>query len=273
MHTETFLREFAQPANGPGGIQKLRDLVLQLALRGQLTSDLEENSTWRVARIDEVAKCYTGNSISASEKAQRFEGRSDGRPYIATKDVEGWHGKIQYENGVKIPELEEQFKVAPKGSLLICGEGGSAGRKIGFVDRDVNFGNKLICSVPDECNIRQNYLFRVFQSAVFQDSFKREMTGIIGGISLAKFKRLQIPIPSLALQEEIVGRINSFSALCDDLEVLQERELELKHAATGSALHHLAAAKTRKETRDAFSPIASSFKDLFLAYPLDAHTH
>src|SRR3546814_1147668 len=36
MHAETFLREFAPLASGPGGIQKLRELVLRFAMRGKL---------------------------------------------------------------------------------------------------------------------------------------------------------------------------------------------------------------------------------------------
>ncbi|WP_273727821.1 restriction endonuclease subunit S [Brucella gallinifaecis] len=40
MHTETFLREFAPLFSGSNGIQKLRELVLQLAVRGKLSSSL-----------------------------------------------------------------------------------------------------------------------------------------------------------------------------------------------------------------------------------------
>ena len=40
MQAEMFLREFAPLAGGPGGIQKLRELVLQLAVRGKLVPQM-----------------------------------------------------------------------------------------------------------------------------------------------------------------------------------------------------------------------------------------
>ena len=43
MHTETFLREFAPLVSGSNGIQKLRELVLQLAVRGGLSSSLRSD--------------------------------------------------------------------------------------------------------------------------------------------------------------------------------------------------------------------------------------
>src|SRR3546814_20075599 len=47
MHAETFLREFAPLASGPGGIQKLRELVLRLAMRGKLAPQKIGRATCR----------------------------------------------------------------------------------------------------------------------------------------------------------------------------------------------------------------------------------
>jgi type I restriction enzyme S subunit len=80
-------------------------------------------------RLGEVAKIYNGNSINERVKAQNFIGLSEGTPYIATKDI-SYTFQVDYENGVKIPESNSsEFKLARKGSVLLCAEGGSAGRK------------------------------------------------------------------------------------------------------------------------------------------------
>ena len=74
-----------------------------------------------------IANIYTGNSINETEKQRKYVGLFDGYNYIATKDVSFEH-VINYENGVKIPFNEINFKVAYKDTPLLCIEGGSAGR-------------------------------------------------------------------------------------------------------------------------------------------------
>ena len=41
MDAQQFLAEFGHIANAPGGVGKLRELVLQLAITGTLTSQLD----------------------------------------------------------------------------------------------------------------------------------------------------------------------------------------------------------------------------------------
>lgn len=63
-----------------------------------------------------------------------------GRYYIGTKDV-GFDNKIVYDNGISIPlQYEQDFRIAPANSILMCIEGGSAGKKIAVLNQDVCFG-------------------------------------------------------------------------------------------------------------------------------------
>jgi type I restriction enzyme S subunit len=101
---------------------------------------------------------YTGNSIAESEKSAKYAGLAEGYDYIATKDV-SFEQKIEYDNGVRIP-FDSTFKRAYKDSVLMCIEGGSAGRKIGILDRDVCFGNKLCMFRADK--VLNTYLFYYF---------------------------------------------------------------------------------------------------------------
>jgi restriction endonuclease S subunit len=243
MYAETFLEEFAPLTSGPGGISKLRELILQLALRGQLTQHLEADPKWSVFEVAKVANCFTGNSISAEEKSQNYEGRKDGLTYVATKDVAGWHGSINYETGFRIPVDERRFRLGPRGSVLICAEGGSAGRKIGLLEQDVNFGNKLICCVPKTEIVLQRFLFRIFQSIGFQNAFKEQMTGIIGGISLSRFKELKVRIPELHIQEFIVRQVDSLMSVCDELEAQLSQEAQLGRAVATSAFREMLESK------------------------------
>src|SRR5690554_8215793 len=98
---------------------------------------------WEIRKINEIGDLFSGNSINAKIKEEKYLNISNGVPYIATKDV-GFDRSIDYENGVRIPEpVLNNFRVATKNTILICAEGGSAGRKIGITNLDVCFVNKL----------------------------------------------------------------------------------------------------------------------------------
>ena len=146
----------------------------------------------------------------------------DGLDFIATKDV-GFDRTIAYNNGVNIP-YDSSFKIAPSGNVLMCIEGGSAGRKIAITDRDVCFGNKLACF--DTIIISDLYLFHILQSNEFLSIFKSSLSGIIGGVSINILKNFMIPLPPLEEQKRIVDKINSFEPLLLQYE-LAETKLSL----------------------------------------------
>ena len=169
----------------------------------------ETPNNWAWTRLSYVANIYTGNSISETEKKAKYTNVA-GRYYIGTKDV-GFDNKIFYNNGIAIPrKYEQEFRIAPKHSILMCIEGGSAGRKIAILNQDVCFGNKLCCFSPFAGIER--YIYYYLQSPSFIDMFNGNKTGIIGGVSIAKVKRILIPLPPQPELERIVAKIDEFVA-------------------------------------------------------------
>ena len=118
---------------------------------------------------------------------------------------------IDYDNGVKIPWDLEKFRVASQGSVLLCIEGGSAGRKIGILNQDVCFGNKLACFKT--FNENNDFLFYYLQSPNFKEIFKSKKTGIIGGVGIAKLRNVLMPIPPFNEQKRIVKIIENIMYL------------------------------------------------------------
>ena len=166
-------------------------------------------NNWIWTSLSYVANIYTGNSISETEKKAKYT-NVVGRYYIGTKDV-GFDNKIFYNNGIAIPrKYEQEFRIAPKHSILMCIEGGSAGRKIAILNQDVCFGNKLCCFSPFAGIER--YIYYYLQSPSFIDMFNGNKTGIIGGVSIAKVKRILIPLPPQPELERIVSKIDEFVA-------------------------------------------------------------
>ena len=164
--------------------------------------DLPDSWVW--ARLSSVCNMFTGNSISEKDKSTYFTGVS-GMQYIGTKDVR-FDNSIDYKNGIAIPDIFlPNFKIAPSGSVLMCIEGGSAGRKVGQTDRDVCFGNKLCCF--SSFGGYQRYLYYYIQSPSFVESFQKNKTGIIGGVSVNSLKNLLIAIPPIKEQVRIAQHV------------------------------------------------------------------
>ncbi|WP_179186945.1 restriction endonuclease subunit S [Campylobacter devanensis] len=184
----------------------------------EITEDeipFEIPKSWCWCRLSNLCNLYTGNSINETEKKLKYTNIKDGWVYIGTKDV-GFDQTINYDNGIKIPFEKDTFRIAPKNTVLMCIEGGSAGRKIAFTNQDVCFGNKLCCFNPYKYEV-EKFLFYFLQSTVFIDAFKDNINGIIGGVSINKIKEMLFPLPPLAEQEKIVEIIEQILPLCEKL--------------------------------------------------------
>lgn len=178
---------------------------------------------WSYKKLGEVCEIYNGNSINADYKKKFFSGRSDGYPFIATKDI-SITGVVDYDNGVRIPNYED-YKIAPPNSVFVCAEGGSAGKKCAFISQNVCFGNKLFCLVPKDNAVEAKFVYYFVQSDVFKDSFHSLLSGLIGGVSSKKFQTIQFHYPSLSEQHSIVSRLDTAFSHIDALKANAEKQL------------------------------------------------
>lgn len=302
MSAGILFENFDLVAEAPNGVQKLRELILDRAVRGKLVAfDLKDRPAsellkriqaqreqavqtceirkqeplpsvgdgapyeipvgWEWTRLGNTGRIFNGNSVSESGKADLAKVK-EGLPFVATKDVGYGRDTLNYENGLRVPFDDADFKVAHAGAVLICAEGGSAGRKIGVTDRDICFGNKLYANEVWS-GIYNRYIFYVYQSAAFFREFSSRMTGIIGGIARSEFHLLLIPIPPEKEQRRIVAKLDQLMALCDELEEKQKKWNEARISFNTSALDHLLAAKGPKEFDAHWQRISTNFDLLY----------
>lgn len=192
----------------------MKKSILKDAFDGKY-SMLSFNSWSTDKLINACDEICTGNSISENIKKTKYTNLKDGYNYIGTKDLNFDHS-FEYENGIKIPFEERNFKYAFAGDILLCIEGGSAGKKIGILNEKVCYGNKL-CKFSSS-KLNSKFLYYYLQSPQFVKNFYDNISGIIGGVSINKIKTIEISFPPIEEQKRIVDRLEQLLPLCDDIE-------------------------------------------------------
>ena len=179
---------------------------------------------WEVRKLKYLAQFYTGNSIKDSEKSQYEVWEENSIPYIATKDIEIDSCVVDYENGMYIKKNNLNFLKAPKSSVLLCVEGGSAGKKLAFLNQEVCFVNKLCCINADKISINKKMLFYILQSNFFGNLFFSSIKGLIGGITSKELAEFKIPLPPLEEQRAIADYLDK---KCDKISRFIESKQKL----------------------------------------------
>ena len=278
MNADTLLENIEVLTEASNGVDHLKSIIFDLAVSGQLVervaSDVEspdlmqndlkssylhsEIAGWFVVPLGKCAKIFNGNSTSSAEKL-RLSHVAEGLPYVATKDVGYGFEPILLDTGLRVPVSKSQYKVAPDGAVLICLEGGSAGRKMGILTSQVCFGNKLFANV---CRpwLDPRFLLICLLSNSFSTQFRSQLSGIIGGISKAKYSELSIPVPPLAEQKRIVAKVDELMTLCDQLEQQQKQRDNLRTATRKSAIDAISTATTPEELEAAWKRINNNWE-------------
>lgn len=180
-------------------------------------------STWTVCRMKDIASLYTGNSIKDEEK-QKYLDPLDAIPYLATKDVDAVLNTADYTNGIYIKKDDTTFKLADAGCTLMCIEGGSAGKKKTLLKEKVAFVNKLCCFAPIDVNDR--FLFYFLCSPNFEDEFRKNLSGLIGGVSVSVLRTLKFVHPDMEEQSIIADFLDE---KCHEIDnVIREAKISIE---------------------------------------------
>jgi type I restriction enzyme S subunit len=288
MHADTFLTEFAPLASGPGGVQKLRELVLQLAVRGKLVPQIGGDG--HAAEIAARAIKAVPDKIrkQLTEAPQPYEVPSNWvwstlggiSNYGETEKVEP--GTLE-DPDFWVLELEDVEKTTSRLLTRVTfRERDFRSSKNRFYEGQILYGklrpylDKVIVADRDGCCTTEIVPFSVYGGidphfirwCMKTPDFIAYADGSTYGMNLPRMGTKSaiaapIPLPPLAEQKRIVAKLDELMALCDALEARQAEETGLKRAAAASALHHLTEANTPQETADRWSPLASRFGELF----------
>ena len=178
---------------------------------------------WEVSKTKYLTKLYTGNSIKDEEK-NLYEDKADAVPYISSKDINATFSTTNYENGMYVKHFDNSFVRAPAGSTLMCIEGGSAGKKKTFLNQEVCFVNKLCCFSP--IKIDSKFLFYSLNSPNYEEEFRFNISGMIGGVSVGKLNQFILPKPPKSTQQRIASYLDKKCSKIEETIQNQQQVIE-----------------------------------------------
>ena len=257
MKLETFFEKFDQFADVPDAIPAMRELVLQLAVRGNLTERIGgESSKAQLALADAFrirrAKREEPDAkdvpfplpdnwgwVAVGDSMDMFNGRAfkpeewstEGTPIIRIQNLNNEHAAF---NRCKA-ELDPKIHVHD-GDFLISWSG-TPGTSFGaFIwNRGFAYLNQHIFRCELVKGVFEKAFLRLAINARLDEMISHAQ-GAVGlrHITKGKLESIRLPLPPLAEQKRIVAKVDELMALCDRL-ALQQQERETRHAALARA--------------------------------------
>ena len=290
MTTMEFIEVFDTMAEAPGGIDRLRELVLQLAVQGKLVpQDPNDEPASKLLKRIAAAKARTSRkgrvkvrkvvdpaltrlnyhlpsgwaSAHLSDLAQVLNGRAykkselllEGMPVLRV-------GNLFTSNQWYYSDLDlDEDKYCEEGDLIYAWSA-SFGPFIWRGPKVIYHYHIWKLSLFSETDLRKQFLYNVLLQKT-QD-IKNAGHGIsMVHLTKKKMEQLIVPLPPLAEQHRIVAKINELMGLIDRLENSRCSQEVVRTAARDSALAALRNAATPAEVESAWTRIAEQVEDLF----------
>ncbi len=279
MTTNLLFKNFHLLADTPGGVKKLRQLILQLAVQGRLVSQNHDDEPASVL-LEKIRE--EKNRLIREGKIKKQKPLPEIRPEeIPFELPQGWEWtniqslycqypisnqqKIKFKNyneSGKIPivdqgkeligghtnEKEKVIKIFP---AIIFGDHTRITKYIDFPFVPGADGIKVLLPVI----IYEKYLYHLIKS------IELPTRGYARHYRLLK-ERI-VPLPPLPEQHRIVAKVDQLMALCDELEAKQEKQKTTHARLNKSVLHTLSESRSKDELSSNWTRIKNNFNLLF----------
>lgn len=268
------------------GVQKLRELILELAMHGKLVinkapdqisllkdqinllNEYKKNKNifldsnllpkhWIRVYLSAIAEHNTGKTLDKN----RNKGVS--RPYITTSNLYWGRFELSDLKEFLIEDDELERCQAKKDDLLVI-EGGDAGRSaIWELDEPICFQNHIHRVRP--CSlVSSKYLYRYFEYFCMSGLIEDFRQGVgIKSLSGKKLATIPINLPPLEEQQRIVKKVDELMQLCDQLEQQQTLSSDAHATLVDTLLKALTESSDADEFQENWQRIVANFDVLF----------
>jgi type I restriction enzyme S subunit len=297
MDAQQFLAEFSHIANAPGGVAKLRELVLHLAVSGRLSSHVfdehaadfldeikgagkalqvegviranrklrsekirgnwEIPTNWTWCRFGEICSFHAGRT--PSRKEGKYWNTGD-YPWLSIADLR--HGQIVSSSSETVSEeaRKEVFKSVPSpiGALLMSFKLSIGKMSLLGVPA---YHNEAIIEIRPFDAVLKTYLFKCLNGFDLSAGNKAAIKG--NTLNQESLSNILIALPPKKEIPRIVAKIDELMALCDRLEQQQQDRRKLQNALRQSVLKPLASAQSPNELQTGWQRLQVNFWRMF----------
>ena len=277
------------------GIARLRELILELAVRGKLVpqgandepaSELlkriekerknrnitkknkkEEQvnsshffdakiSGWEICKLDDIGETNIGLTYSPNDLAEK------GTIVLRSSNIQD--GEIELTDIVRVNKTIGDNVLVKKGDLLICARNGSK-KLVGkcALIKDLNESMAFGAFMAIFRSPFNEYCRLFIESPIFRKNLEGVETTTINQITQDNLKNTYIPLPPLPEQHRIVAKVDELMALCDKLEAEQTNNLKTHQTLVKTLLETLTQAADAAELQVAWERITPHFEVLF----------
>ena len=290
MDAQQFLAEFGHIANAPGGVGKLRELVLHLAVSGDLVASeipvdasplltaieqqkrehtekkkvISKQSSvlnglvkapphWAICRLGDLALTITGGGTPSKNHPAYWGGDI---PWASVKDMKELKFLDDTEDHITAEGLKNSSSnLIPPGRVIVCTRMGLGKIAINRVALSINQDLKAL-ELPKEVN--SDFFLILYKT--------REVSGTgttVSGIKQDQLLALPVALPPVDEQARIVAKVDELMALCDKLETQQQDRRKLQNKLRQSTLQAVASATSPHELQTSWVRLADNFGRLF----------
>ncbi len=292
MTPHDLIAAFEAVAEAPDGIARLRELILQLAVRGRLVpqdpADEPANvliqkirdsgvarragdaamveavdarwelpTSWCWIRLSEIANFALGRTPPTKDSSYWED--DGGHPWVSIADMEHYGEVSATKRRVSDKAAAEVFRTppAPKGTLLM-----SFKLTIGKVARLAvdAYHNEAIISVFPPVAEMDGYLFRFLPLVAAGVETNAAVKGQT--LNSTSLTNLLVPLPPLAEQIRIVARVDELMGLLDRLAAARSSREGTRESARDSTLASLRKAVSPDEVEVAWNRFAERMDEL-----------
>jgi len=292
MKLDTFFDNFGLLADAPNGVQKLREMILQLAVQGKLVPQnpkdehasvllkkikaekerlIKEGKTKKAKPLPPIKSDETPYALPNSWKWVRFGEIIDliSGQHIKSADYNSNSVGIAYLTGPSdfgdvhpiIAKWTKKPKtVAIKNDILLTVKGAGLGKN-NIVDVDkVAISRQLMAIRCNDVDYSYIHLFINSKYSYFQSIG----VGIaIPGISRENVLTLVSPLPPFNEQKRIVAKVDELMALCDELEARKQKVSINCIQLNDASIHKLLTAREPKIFSKHWQRICNNFNLLY----------
>ncbi len=297
MDARQFLAEFGHISDAPQGVERLRELILSLAFKGDLCPNSSQSAdsllrsigdqrellnaetrNQRLTRQDLLLRCSNGpfripenwRWASLSTVGHTWgQKKPDGKfSYIDVSSIDNKTGKISSRLELIEPQSapSRARKIVRTGTIIY-----STVRpyllNIAIIDREFEFepiASTAFAVVHPWEGVELRYLYHYLRSPWFIKYVEAVQIGMAyPAISDEKFYSGLVPLPSPEEQSHIVAKIDELMALCDTLGGQREAGHKLKVTLRQTTLQAVAASTGPRELQTTWGRLEANFGRLF----------